>query len=110
MSTYHELLRDPRWQRKRLEAMNRAGFKCEECGSAETTLNVHHLIYRKGAKPWEYEPDELVCLCEDCHGTRHVQADGLRRLLDKLDAGERSEVLLFACDLVIRKRARQGGV
>ena len=68
---YWQLLRDPRWQRMRLEVMQRAGFECEICGKADDTLNVHHKIYRKGAAPWEYESRELQCLCEDCHETFH---------------------------------------
>ena len=34
-------------------------------------LNVHHTYYIKGHKPWEYENDSLVTLCEDCHRKRH---------------------------------------
>lgn len=34
-------------------------------------LNIHHTYYVKGAKPWEYENDSLVTLCEDCHKKRH---------------------------------------
>jgi hypothetical protein len=64
---YWQLLRDPRWQRKRLEVMERAEFACEECSSATDTLNVHHRHYVKGRKPWEYGDDELRCLCENCH-------------------------------------------
>lgn len=70
-SSYSELLRHPKWQRKRLEVMNAAGFRCEKCGDAETTLNVHHKKYRCGAKPWEYELHELECLCERCHQKEH---------------------------------------
>ncbi len=32
---YWQKLQDPRWQRKRLEILNRAGWKCEKCGNAE---------------------------------------------------------------------------
>jgi hypothetical protein len=65
--SYADLLRDPQWQRKRLEVMQAAGFACAECGDTTTTLNVHHTYYAKGRKPWEYELDELRCLCEPCH-------------------------------------------
>lgn len=69
--TYGELLRDPRWQRKRLEALQAADFACEKCGNKEKTLNVHHIQYRKNAAPWEYELNELESLCEDCHQAIH---------------------------------------
>lgn len=65
--TYAEKLKDPRWQKKRLEVMQRDGFKCQMCGDTEQTLHVHHENYRKGAKPWDYELHELRCFCEDCH-------------------------------------------
>lgn len=65
--TYIELLRDPRWQKKRLEILNRSDFHCEGCGREDKTLHVHHRLYRKGAKPWEYADTELDALCENCH-------------------------------------------
>lgn len=65
--TYYELLRHPFWQRKRLEILSRAHFKCEECGAKEKTLEVHHTYYERGLKPWEYPDTSLHCLCSDCH-------------------------------------------
>jgi hypothetical protein len=65
--TYYELLRDPRWQRKRLEIMKDAHFSCLGCGSTTKTLNIHHSYYEKGMMPWEYPDSSLRCLCEDCH-------------------------------------------
>jgi hypothetical protein len=62
--------KDSRWQKKRLEIMERDGWKCRSCGSGKDdgiTLNVHHQHYVKGHKPWEYKDEELVTLCEDCH-------------------------------------------
>ena len=34
-------------------------------------LNIHHTYYIKGYKPWDYDNDALVTLCEDCHRKRH---------------------------------------
>jgi len=66
---YYEKLRDPRWQRKRLEIMQRDNFCCTSCGSSTGTLNVHHTVsYRKNTDPWDYEDDELTTFCEECHG------------------------------------------
>lgn len=61
--------RDPRWQKKRLEVMQRDDFRCRNCKTTEVTLNVHHRYYTTGANPWEYTLDALVTLCEDCHAT-----------------------------------------
>jgi hypothetical protein len=65
--SYTDLLKHPKWQRKRLEIMQRADFKCEECDNDEVTLNVHHSYYKKDHAPWEYPNESLHCLCENCH-------------------------------------------
>jgi len=65
--TYSELLRDPRWQQKRLETLERAGWCCEVCGDSEKELHVHHLYYLKGKKPWEVERRQLSVMCKSCH-------------------------------------------
>jgi hypothetical protein len=69
--TYTEKLKDPRWQRKRLEIMERDDFRCCECGDKDSTLNVHHLYYEKGNDPWDYANCFLKCLCASCHESWH---------------------------------------
>lgn len=69
--SYVAKLRDPRWQRRRLEVLEKADFQCERCGNAKQTLHVHHLAYRPGAEPWHYSDFELECLCEHCHESEH---------------------------------------
>lgn len=71
MTTYSEKLRDPRWQKKRLEVMQRDGFKCSECCDKESTLHVHHTRYIKNANPWDYPNCLLTTLCESCHEALH---------------------------------------
>jgi hypothetical protein len=93
--TYSELLRDPRWQRKRLEILNRSNFTCEECEAGDKTLNVHHKHYRKGAKPWEYEDHELVALCEECHHGRHELEKMIQVYLGEADTHELEVILGF---------------
>jgi hypothetical protein len=65
--SYSELLKDPRWQRKKTEILQRDGFKCKLCGDGETTLHVHHKRYKNGRSPWQYKDEELITLCECCH-------------------------------------------
>jgi len=64
---YSEKLKDPRWQKKRLEVFQRDEFECKLCGSKENTLQVHHLIYFKNRNPWEYDNSLLITLCNNCH-------------------------------------------
>lgn len=66
-SAYSEKLKDPRWQKKRLEVFERDKWKCRGCGADKTTLHVHHLVYEKGKEPWDYDIKELMTLCESCH-------------------------------------------
>lgn len=93
--TYWELLRDPRWQEKRLRIMDAAGFACEECGDKTTTLNVHHRYYAKGRKPWEYEDASLACLCEPCHKRATDMIGEATRIIGLLSSGGLEEALGF---------------
>jgi hypothetical protein len=65
--TYSEKLRDPRWQKRRLEIYERDKFTCQECGATTKSLHCHHLDYEKSTEPWEYPAKYLLTLCEDCH-------------------------------------------
>lgn len=67
MSKYSDLLKHPNWQKKRLDILNRDKWTCKGCGSKENTLHVHHFTYQKNNKPWEYENDNFITLCEICH-------------------------------------------
>ena len=102
VKTYWEKLKDPRWQKKRLEIMQRDGFACQNCLNADAELNVHHKIYRKGASPWEYEEHELVTLCKPCHEDvtdkdaaikEWLVSDENRRFLTKLIELEQCDVM-----------------
>ena len=94
--SYLELLRDPRWQKARLLTMQRAGFACERCGDKDTTLNVHHKNYKSGHAPWEYELNNFVCLCRDCHEIVHKQKEMINNLLPytKIDIAELMSALV----------------
>jgi hypothetical protein len=85
MATYSELLKDPRWQRKRLETLNAANWTCRLCGTAEKTLHVHHKRYRRGAMPWEYVSSELEVLCETCHDAVTATTRELKEVIESGD-------------------------
>ena len=91
-SSYGALLRNPKWQKARLETMQRANFACERCGDKESTLNVHHKNYKQGKNPWEYELNNFVCLCESCHENIHEQKQMINNLLPYSDL-DFSEIL-----------------
>ena len=75
MSNYSELLKDPRWQKKRLEIMERDDFACQICTDKKSMLTVHHIYYKKHLKPWEYREKAYLTLCDRCHKLEHETID-----------------------------------
>jgi hypothetical protein len=76
MKTYSEKLRDPRWQKKRLEILNRDHFTCQKCGDTTTELQVHHIKY-SAKNPWEEPNENMDSLCKNCHQTIEIISDVL---------------------------------
>jgi len=64
---YFDQLKDPRWQKKRLQILERDNWTCVNCGGTESTLHVHHGCYIRDRPPWEHPDDTLWTLCEECH-------------------------------------------
>tara|TARA_R100000664_G_scaffold29627_1_gene41608 strand:+ start:600 stop:857 length:258 start_codon:yes stop_codon:yes gene_type:complete len=62
--------------------MHRAGKKCENCGTNNAKLELHHLTYYRqldGAPLpiYGYEtPNDLLALCRDCHNSKHCDENG----------------------------------
>lgn len=74
--TYSQKLRDPRWQKKRLEILQRDGFTCQSCNASDKELQVHHIVYKK-RDPWDY-PDYLYqTLCYECHEKRQFLTENI---------------------------------
>ena len=65
-TTYAKKLLDPRWQKKRLEILNRDEWMCQRCGSETRTLHIHHIHY-ESCDPWETDNKFLITICETCH-------------------------------------------
>lgn len=84
MTSYAEQLRHPKWQRKRLEVLQRADFRCERCGDTESMLSVHHSYYEPGRPPWAYPDSSLHCLCERCHEYAGAMMRTMQRQLGRL--------------------------
>lgn len=82
--SYAEKLKDPRWQKKRLEILERDGWACRYCSDKETTLHVHHKKYN--GEPWEALADDLETACEDCHKIIERMKDAETWMLEFLTA------------------------
>lgn len=70
--SYQEKLTDPRWQKKRLEILERDGWRCVLCGAKDKTLHVHHFEYKSGGDPWDVDNSSLRTFCDDCHKFAHA--------------------------------------
>lgn len=78
---YAEYMKSEVWADKRKAALERAGYRCSQCG-ATSPLHVHHKNYfRFGGD--EFERD-LAVLCESCHRNAH---DFRERYLKQLRDG-----------------------
>lgn len=71
--SYAEKLKDPRWQKKRLEIFERDKWTCRGCGAKEDTLHIHHLSYPDSHDPWDSDCDQLVTICENCHNEEYEE-------------------------------------
>jgi hypothetical protein len=84
-TTYSEKLKDPRWQKKRLEIFERDKWTCVSCDrnclEHKLTVHVHHIRYINGLEPWEYQDSMLVTYCELCHNTEHLIGDQINECL-----------------------------
>jgi hypothetical protein len=86
---YEDQLKNPKWQKRRLERMGLADWKCERCGDDSEQLHIHHKQYHtwpSGARvaPWEYEDADLACLCETCHTLTHLDPNKVRMFAEPL--------------------------
>lgn len=97
--SYAELLKMPKWQKKRLEIFNRDNWTCQECGDTKSTLHVHHLKYVKGKKPWEYAKKDLITLCEKCHEAKHEERKFIKFMEDGIEKTLNDNNLIDAYNL-----------
>lgn len=87
-SSYFELLKDPRWQKKRLEILERDQWACRSCFNTVQTLHVHHIRYVHNTNPWDTPNEMLITLCESCHEDEQERSEWEGYLLEALkDSG-----------------------
>lgn len=83
---YSERLKHPKWQRKRLEIMHRDNFTCVKCGTDNKMLHVHHNKYYWNRNPWDYDNEELMTLCNDCHKKTHRNKADFYKIIKILES------------------------
>jgi hypothetical protein len=90
---YAQQIKHPEWQRKRLEVLEAHGFECEDCGSKEEELHVHHPYYKRGAMIWQYETHDLQCLCHKCHKDAHAKDEEIKQLVSDCGREGKEELI-----------------
>lgn len=68
---YAKKLKDPRWQKKRLQILERDNWTCRDTGKTDEELQVHHCWYAKGT-PWETPDEYLITLSKSAHKRRQA--------------------------------------
>ena len=79
--SYRSQYLDPRWQKKRLQALEFYGFSCILCGEDEKTLHVHHKQYVPNKDVWDYSICQLDVLCAECHLQSHDELEFLNEVI-----------------------------
>lgn len=101
---YIDLLRDPRWQRRRLEIFNRDKFTCQGCAETDRTLHVHHKRYIPGRPPWDSPNDDLITLCEACHRLAKETRDRIVGAVAEMTIDEMLAIAGVATAMIARAR------
>lgn len=100
-SAYLEQLRDPRWQKRRLEILERDGWSCRYCDAKDKPLHVHHKRYERGKAPWEHSDLYLETLCEDCHAAQSDLDYRIKMALGDIGPSEGLRVLGYLEGLLL---------
>lgn len=109
--SYSHKLQNPKWQRKRLEVLQRDNFSCKICKENNSTLHVHHLKYN--GNPWESDLKELTTLCKDCHKLIHDLEDSGDtgwKLITKEIIYDQSCYYIFFEDVVLVKLTNESHI
>lgn len=69
---YKEQLKNQLWLNKKAEILKRDNYRCTNCGSI-LNLQVHHKRYISGRMAWDYDNNDLITLCRNCHYSIHSE-------------------------------------
>ena len=84
--SYNALLSTKPWKDFRKIIIKHSNYTCKLCGKKyRYGLQVHHKVYRKDTKPWDYSISDVLCLCINCHRGLHVKLSKESRRIPFLD-------------------------
>ena len=98
--SYADKLKDPRWQKKRLEILERSEWACLNCGDSESPLHVHHLVYERGVEPWDHDNQYLVAVCVDCHETLEQTRNAILKVMSGYPPDFLGDLHCALCDIL----------
>lgn len=106
MIDYKTKLKDPLWQKKRLNILKRDEFMCQMCFDSSTTLHVHHKYYNS-CNPWDIPDTALVTLCETCHEEEGLAIkDAVTKIkVVVADAGGMSNALDYLAESILASKS-----
>lgn len=78
LSEFENQYHDPEWKSFAREMRQKAGG-CQICKRNDLLLHVHHFAYDRSRKMWEYGPDEVAVLCENCYKAMHECLNQFRK-------------------------------
>jgi hypothetical protein len=70
---YTDYLLTPEWQHRRLDQLDRAGYRCQMCNREPRKGNPLHVHHRTYANRGNERPGDLIVLCKNCHFAFHEQ-------------------------------------
>jgi len=111
MNNYSDY-KSPQWQQRKSEIMALHDFRCQNCmKKGKAQLHVHHINYEYGRNIWDYDDNELLCLCDKCHKSVHEAVGAARWLIAKCARGELGiDALGFCHDLMQSMYFGQAGL
>ena len=64
---YRDFMKGKSWKRLRKLVLDRDNYTCRRCGD-QNTHHVHHRTYERFGQE---RLEDLITLCQDCHGAEH---------------------------------------
>ena len=68
---YDEYMNSDEWKEKREEIFGLKGRRCSICGTSFGIIDCHHLNYDHFKHEEEYDYEDVIPLCRDCHSDLH---------------------------------------
>jgi hypothetical protein len=87
--TFDQMFRDQRWDARKLNLLEAAGWACQECGLRVGEEGIHICFYPKGKMVWDYPSKAFKVLCA---AHRQERAAFERQLRDALPAFTTNEL------------------